>query len=282
MGRVTVRRKVLRVTPAGARTRPDSLAAEEPLETRVNGRPIAVTMRTPGNDVELAHGFLLTEGVIAGRRDVSIARYCDGVDDEGRNTYNVLDIALADGVAPPETGVERNFYTTSSCGVCGKAALDAVRLSTRFPPAADEGRISVETLTRLPLALREAQRVFDATGGLHAAGLFTRDGTLLAAREDVGRHNAVDKVLGWALLQDRVPLTGCVLMVSGRASFELVQKAAMAGLPILAAVSAPSSLAVDLAEEQGMTLIGFLRGDSMNVYTGQERVSTEAETAEHA
>ncbi|APU19632.1 formate dehydrogenase accessory sulfurtransferase FdhD [Actinoalloteichus sp. GBA129-24] len=278
MGRVTVRRQVLRVTATGARTRPDSLAAEEPLETRVNGRPLAVTMRTPGSDVELAHGFLLTEGVIAHREDVSIARYCDGVDDEGRNTYNVLDIALAEGVPPPETGVERNFYTTSSCGVCGKAALDAVRLSTRFSPAADEARVSVDTLTRLPVALREAQRVFDATGGLHAAGLFTGDGRLLAAREDVGRHNAVDKVLGWALLDGRVPLTGCVLMVSGRASFELVQKAAMAGVPVLAAVSAPSSLAVDLAEEQGMTLIGFLRGDSMNVYVGRERVTTAHDT----
>ncbi|AOS62430.1 formate dehydrogenase accessory sulfurtransferase FdhD [Actinoalloteichus hymeniacidonis] len=276
MGRVTVRRQVLRISGGTARVRPDALAAEEPLEQRVNGRALAVTMRTPGSDVELAHGFLLTEGVIAHREDVAIARYCDGVDDQGRNTYNVLDIALADGVAPPETGVERNFYTTSSCGVCGKAALDAVRLRTRHSPADDALRISADTLSALPPALRAAQRVFDSTGGLHAAGLFTADGTLLAVREDVGRHNAVDKVIGWALLADRVPLSGCVLMVSGRASFELVQKAAMAGIPLLAAVSAPSSLAVDLADEQGMTLVGFLRGDSMNVYTGRERVIVDS------
>jgi FdhD protein len=156
--------------------------------------------------------------------------------------------------------------------VCGKAALEAVRLSTRFPPGADTTRISARTLASLPDQLRDRQKVFDTTGGIHAAGLFTAAGELLAVREDVGRHNAVDKVIGWALLADRVPLAGCVLMVSGRASFELAQKAAMAGIPILAAVSAPSSLAVDVAAEQGMTLIGFLRGNSMNVYTNTERV----------
>jgi FdhD protein len=272
VGRVTVRRPVIRVSESGERRRVDALAAEEPLEIRVDGRALAVTMRTPGHDVELAHGFLLTEGVIGDRTDVSIARYCDSVDDDGRNTYNVLDVALADGVPPPETGVERNFYTTSSCGVCGKAALDAVRLRTRYSPAADPCLVAVEVLSTLPDALREQQRVFAATGGLHAAGLFTADGKPLAVREDVGRHNAVDKVLGWALLEDRIPAAGTVLMVSGRASFELVQKAAMAGVPVLAAVSAPSSLAVDLAEEQGITLIGFLRGSSMNVYTGERRV----------
>ncbi|MGW6936809.1 formate dehydrogenase accessory sulfurtransferase FdhD [Lentzea sp. NPDC054927] len=271
MGRVTVRRAVERVSPNGRRRRVDALAAEEPLELRVNGKALAVTMRTPGQDVELAHGFLLSEGVIGDSEDISIARFCEGTGPDGMNTYNVLDIALTDGVPPPDTGVERNFYTTSSCGVCGKAALDAVKLKTRYSPALDEVRVTPEALTGFPDALRERQKVFESTGGLHAAGLFV-NGELLVVREDVGRHNAVDKVLGWAVLQNLVPLRGAVLMVSGRASFELVQKAAMAGIPVLAAVSAPSSLAVELAEEQGMTLVGFLRGDSMNIYTGGERV----------
>ncbi|PPK69037.1 formate dehydrogenase accessory sulfurtransferase FdhD [Actinokineospora auranticolor] len=273
MGRVTVRRSVVRVGPDGRRSRPDTLAAEEPLELRVGGRALAVTMRTPGHDVELAHGFLLTEGVIGGRADIAVARYCDGVDDEGRNTYNVLDVALAEGVPAPEVGVERNFYTTSSCGVCGKAALDAVRLKTRYSPAGDSSRVSVGTLSGLPDELQEKQKVFGSTGGLHAAGLFTSDGAALVVREDVGRHNAVDKVIGWAVQQELVPLAGKVLLVSGRASFELVQKAAMAGIPVLAAVSAPSSLAVSLAEEQGITLVGFLRGDTMNLYTRDERIT---------
>ncbi|WP_329787228.1 formate dehydrogenase accessory sulfurtransferase FdhD [Lentzea sp. DG1S-22] len=271
MGRVTVRRAVERVSPSGRRRRVDALAAEEPLELRVGGKALAVTMRTPGHDVELAHGFLLSEGVIGSSRDVAVARYCDGTGPDGLNTYNVLDLALAEGVPPPDTGVERNFYTTSSCGVCGKGALDAVKLKTRYSPAADEVRVAPEVLTGFPDALRERQKVFESTGGLHAAGLFV-NGEPLVVREDVGRHNAVDKVLGWAVLQDLVPVRGAVLMVSGRASFELVQKAAMAGIPVLAAVSAPSSLAVELAQEQGMTLVGFLRGDSMNVYTGGERV----------
>ena len=273
MGRVTVRRPVLKLSADGSRSRQDALAVEEPLELRVGGKALAVTMRTPGHDVELAHGFLLTEGVIGGAADVSTARYCDSVDDQGRNTYNVLDLALSPGVEPPDTGVERNFYTTSSCGVCGKAALDAVKLKTRFSPAADDCRVTPETLATFPDLLRERQRVFESTGGLHAAGIFTVDGELLMVREDVGRHNAVDKATGWALLDGRVPLKGSVLMVSGRASFELVQKAAMAGIAVLAAVSAPSSLAVELADEQGITLIGFLRGKSMNVYTHTERIT---------
>jgi FdhD protein len=274
MGRVTVRRPVRRISATGDRRRPDSLAAEEPLELRVGGKALAVTMRTPGNDVELAHGFLLSEGVIGGREDIAVARYCDGVDDQGRNTYNVLDVALAPGVPPPDTGVERNFYTTSSCGVCGKAALDAVKLKTRFPPAEAAFAVKSETLAGLPDALRARQKVFASTGGLHAAALFTPDGGLEVVREDVGRHNAVDKVLGWAVLENRIPAPGLGLLVSGRASFELVQKAAMAGIGLLAAVSAPSSLAAELAEENGMTLIGFLRGDSMNLYTGDHRVLT--------
>jgi FdhD protein len=272
MGRVTARRPVLRLSPHGTLRRPDSLAVEEPLELRVGGRALAVTMRTPGQDVELAHGFLLTEGVISTGAAVTAARYCDGTDEQGHHTYNVLDVTLAPGVAAPRVGVERNFYTTSSCGVCGKAALDAVRVRSQYPPGADRCRITPERLSELPERLRAAQRVFDTTGGLHAAGLFRTTGELLAAREDVGRHNAVDKVLGWALMSGRVPLAGHVLMVSGRASFELVQKAAMAGVPVLAAVSAPSSLAAELAEQSGMTLVGFLREQSMNVYTGAHRI----------
>jgi FdhD protein len=272
MSRLAARRPILRIGPDGRHRGEDALVGEEPLELRVGGRPLSVTMRTPGHDVELAHGFLLTEGVITAAGDVATARYCDSLDDAGRNTYNVLDVTLAQGIPPPDVGVERNFYTTSSCGVCGKAALEAVRLSTRFPPAADPVTTTAEVLSGLPGTLREAQGIFDATGGLHAAGLFTAAGELLVAREDVGRHNAVDKALGWALQHARVPATGIVLLVSGRASFELVQKAAMAGVPVLAAVSAPSSLAVELAVDAGMTLVGFLRGSSMNVYAGAQRV----------
>ena len=272
MGRLTVRRPVLRLVSGRGLSRPDTLAVEEPLELRVGGRALTVTMRTPGHDVEFAHGFLLTEGVIGELDDVVVARYCDSLDDAGRNTYNVLDVTLAPGTTPPDVGVERNFYTTSSCGVCGKASLDAVRLRSRYGPSDDIVTVSPRTLLGLPGALRAAQRVFETTGGLHAAGLFTADGSLLVAREDIGRHNAVDKVLGWALLHGRIPASRRVLLVSGRASFELVQKAVMAGVPVLAAVSAPSSLAVDLAGDTGVTLVGFLRGESMNVYTGAERI----------
>lgn len=273
MGRVTVRRPVVTYARRTSRKRVDALAAEEPLELRVGGKALTVTMRTPGHDVELAHGFLLSEGVINGLADISVARFCEGTGPDGLNTYNVLDVTLADGVAPPDPGVERNFYTTSSCGVCGKAALDAVKLKTNHSPAADDCTVDVDVLSALPDELRKRQKVFASTGGLHAAGLFTTTGEALVVREDVGRHNAVDKVLGWAVLNNKVPLAGTVLMVSGRASFELVQKAAMAGVPILSAVSAPSSLAADLAEEQGLTLVGFLRDDSMNVYTGHDRIT---------
>lgn len=249
------------------------------MELRVDGRALAVTMRTPGHDVELVHGFLLTEGVIGSVNDVVTARYCGSVDGNGHNTYNVLDVTLAAGVAAPDSGVDRNFYTTSSCGVCGKASLDAVRLRSRFSVDDDFAQVSSQTLFALPDALRAGQRLFDSTGGLHAAGLFTAEGRLLVVREDVGRHNAVDKVVGWALLNDRIPARGCVLMVSGRASFELVQKAVMAGVPILAAVSAPSSLAADLAAESGLTLVGFLRGTTMNVYTGADRIRATSTAA---
>jgi FdhD protein len=230
-------------------------------------------MRTPGHDFDLVHGFLATEGVITGPDDVAGLRYCEGADDEGRNTYNVIDVDLAAGVSAPDTALDRNFYTSSSCGVCGKASIDAIRTRSRYDVAGDAVRLPLDVLLSLPDRLRGAQEVFDKTGGLHAAGLFTSDGELVALREDVGRHNAVDKVIGDGVRGGRLPLSGSVLMVSGRASFELTQKAAMAGIPVLAAVSAPSSLAVELAREVGITLVGFLRGDGCNVYAGAERLT---------
>lgn len=273
MGHVTSRRQVTHLTAEKAITRPETLVVEEPLEIRVDGAAVTVTMRTPGADIELAQGFLLTEGVIGGRDDIHSIRYCSGRDDGGANTYNVLDVTLAPGVPKPDLDVTRNFYTTSSCGVCGKASLDAVRLSSRFTPGADPAPVAPATLRAMPDQLRSAQKVFDSTGGLHAAALFGVDGTMLVVREDVGRHNAVDKVIGWALEHRRVPLAASVLLVSGRASFELTQKAVMAGIPVLAAVSAPSSLAVSLAEESGITLVAFLREDSMNIYTRADRIA---------
>jgi FdhD protein len=274
MGRVTVRRPAVHYSAGVGQPRVETLSAEEPLEIRVAGRPLAVTMRTPGDDFDLAIGFLVTEGFVARGADVTAVRYCAGATDEGVNTYNVLDVALEPGVPLPDPSLERSFYTTSSCGLCGKASIDAVRTKSAWPVADDPIRVSAETLASMPETLRAAQKVFDKTGGLHAAGLFTPSGELLCLREDVGRHNAVDKVIGWAAREDRLPLTGCVLMVSGRASFELTQKAFMAGIPVLAAVSAPSSLAVELAAEAGITLIGFLRGQEMTVYAGESRIRT--------
>ena len=249
------------------------LAVEEPLEIRVGGKPLAVTMRTPGHDFELAAGFLVSEGVIHHTEHYRTARYCAGANVDDGNTYNVLDVGLAPGVAPPDPSIERAFYTTSSCGICGKASIEAVRTQSHFDIADDPLEIDSELLVTLPEALRAQQAVFDRTGGLHAAALFDgRTGEMLVTREDVGRHNAVDKVVGWALTNGRFPATSCVLMVSGRASFELTQKAMMAGIPMLAAVSAPSSLAADLAEEAGLTLVGFLRGSSMVVYSRPDRI----------
>ena len=274
MARTMNRRPVTKINldaSAEPRRRPDDLAAEEPLEIRVRKAPLAVTMRTPGQDIDLAVGFLLTEGVITSADDVVTAQLCAGTDTP--NTYNVVDVVLGADVPPPVTDPSRNFYTTSSCGVCGKASIDAVRTRSQFDIASDGVSVTAQTLASLPDKLRAVQKTFDRTGGLHAAGLFTADGELLVLREDVGRHNAVDKVIGWALREGRVPLTGHVLLVSGRASFELTQKAWMAGIPLLAAVSAPSTLAAELADEAGMTLVGFLRGPSMNVYAGAHRVT---------
>jgi len=256
------------------RIREDHLAAEEPLEIRLNGKPLVVTMRTPGHDIELAHGFLVSEGVIHRRDQVAVARYCAGATDEGVNTYNVLDVALAPDVAVPDFGLERNVYTSSSCGVCGKASIDAVETASRFPVENDDVEVGQDLITALPDRLRQTQEIFARTGGLHAAGLFdARAGELLVSREDVGRHNAVDKVIGWAIGEDRLPLNGTVLMLSGRAGFELVQKASMAGIPVIAAVSAPSSLAVELAARAGITLLGFIRNGSMVGYTRTDRIA---------
>ncbi len=281
MGRVTVRRRIttIDVDAATEGTRVDTLTVEEPLELRVNGSPLTITMRTPGHDIELVHGFLLSEGLIGGVEDVALARYCEGAVVSGEtgfdeNTYNVIDVTLAAGVAPPADSATRNFLTSSSCGVCGKASIEQLRSQSRFDVRSDRTEFAAKVITSLPDALRSEQRTFDKTGGLHAAGLFTADGAALVVREDVGRHNAVDKVIGWALLNDRLPASGCVLMVSARASFELAQKSIMAGIPCLAAVSAPSSLAVECAEDAGMTLLGFVRGSRLNVYAGRERVTT--------
>jgi FdhD protein len=243
--------------------RPDVLAVEEPLEIRIGGRPLTVTMRTPGDDIDLAAGFLFGEGIVRERDDIAEIRKCDD---------NVADVRLAAGVDFAADLLRRNFLTTSACGICGKESIDAVRTRARFDLASDQVSIDLAALARLPDRLREVQRVFERTGGLHAAAVFGAGGDMLALREDVGRHNAVDKVIGWALWAARLPLRGHVLLVSGRASFELAQKALMAGIPVLAAVSAPSSLAVTLADEAGMTLVGFLRGGSMNAYTGVQRL----------
>lgn len=287
MGRITARRRVTRLTVGeGTAVREDTLAVEEPLEIRVGGRSLAITMRTPGNDVELAQGFLVSEGIIADREDVSTARFCAGAVPGAENTYNVLDVTLAPGVTPPDPSLARNFYTTSSCGLCGKASIEVVRTTSRFDVHDDPLRIDAALLATFPDTLRAGQNVFEKTGGLHAAALFDGEtGDMLVLREDVGRHNAVDKVVGWALAHGRLPLRGCVLMVSGRASFELMQKASMAGIPMLSAVSAPSSLAAELAQDAGITLVGFLRGRSMVVYTGAQRVANESvmnESAEHS
>lgn len=358
MGRVTTREAVLKLGGSvdggdgGVRSR-DTLVAEEPLEIRVSGRQIAVTMRTPGDDFDLVAGYLVGEGVIRSPEQVVRMRFCgdsacsgpvglhdnDNLHDDdlhvspnirglpgshalqghelhnheprsheprgheshsheshshephgheysheqynhehghhehGHDLYNIVDVDLAPGTTLPLWSLDRTTYTTSACGVCGKSSIEAVRANAHWSVASDPVRISPQILYSLPKTLRAGQKLFAKTGGLHAAGLFTSDGELVCVREDVGRHNAVDKVVGWALRADRLPLRGHLLAVSGRASFELVQKAAAAGIPVLAAVSAPSSLAVELAREAGMTLAGFVRGESANVYAGAERIS---------
>ena len=280
MGRVTERRRVIRIRDGAVTARPDTLVAEEPLEIRLGGKALAITMRTPGDDFALASRFPGQRGRTGLGGRAAVDRILRGGHGEGRPQHVQRGgCAARAGRGASGHHAGRNVYTTSSCGLCGKASLDAVRTTARFPIAdTPPVRVAPELLAVLPDRLRAAQQVFDRTGGLHAAALFTPEGELLDIREDVGRHNAVDKLVGRALQNDRLPLSPAILLVSGRASFELAQKAVMAGIPVLAAVSAPSSLAVDLAAEVGLTLVGFLRGSSMNVYAGDERVALHTGT----
>ena len=271
-------------TPARARVwrdgkvieRPEKMATEEPMEIRAGGpgqepTSVAVTMRTPGHDFDLAVGFMVGEGLIHGRDEVASVRYCD-LPPEEPQLYNVVSVFLTRPFDPG--GAERRFYTTSSCGICGKASLDQVEVHCAAIPPGEPLPASV--VVSLPDALRKAQRIFEQTGGLHAAGLFDRTGKVLAVREDVGRHNAVDKLVGRSLLAGELPLSDRVLMVSGRVSFELVQKAAVAGAPVICAVSAPSSLAVEAADRLGLAVVGFVRGRGFNVYCHPERLDLNA------
>jgi len=264
--------RVLAVNGRGPVERADRVAAEEPMEIRVGGPlqepgPVAVTMRTPGGDFELAVGFLFTEGLVSGRDEIVRVAYCELPDEEQH--FNVVTVRLS-GEFDHES-VRRNFYSTSSCGICGKASLDDV--AVRCLPVGPGPIVEKDVLASFPATLGAAQRVFEETGGLHAAGLFEADGRLAFVREDVGRHNAVDKVIGEALLAGKLPLSEQILLVSGRVSFEIVQKAAVAGVPIVAAVSAPSSLALEAAERFGMTVAGFVRDDRFNIYSHPERVA---------
>jgi len=248
----------------------DFLAAEEPLEIRIGENPLSVTMRTPGHDVELAAGFLFTEGLVQRREQIAALENVTSDDDGKRG--NVVRAELSSEALPDFEKLRRHFFAASSCGICGKASIDAVRSRLLRTPNPDF-RVAPNLLVSLPEALRSAQDVFERTGGLHAAALFDSGGKLLIVHEDIGRHNAVDKVVGWALLNGRIPLSDCVLLVSGRGGFEIIQKAIVAGIPVVASVSAPSSLAVQLARELRLTLIGFLRGNRFVVYAGEDRVA---------
>jgi len=254
--------------------RSDRVVTEEPLEIRVSiagsSKTVAVTMRTPGADFELASGFLFSEGLVTEPSNVAGISYCKDDDLPAEQLYNIVIVELRDVTALDLAPLERHFHVSSACGVCGKSSLEAIQLRG-VRPVAQGPSLTKEIVTALPEQLREAQRLFESTGGLHAAALFTAQAETVAVREDVGRHNAVDKLIGWALLQGRVRLDDHILMVSGRSSFEIAQKAVTARIPVLCSVSAPSSLAVDVAREFDMTLIGFLRGDRFNVYAGAER-----------
>jgi len=257
------------------RVRPDVLATEEPMEIRLvsggSSQTVAVTMRTPGADFELAAGFLYGEGIVSSPEDIKKISYCVDPDVDAEQQYNIVNVELRAGRKYDPRPLERHFYTTSSCGVCGKASLEQLEL--RGCPVIPPGpEIAAEMIYSLPEKLREAQGLFEATGGLHAAALFDAEGDLLALREDVGRHNATDKLVGWALLEGRLPLGDHAVMVSGRSSFEILQKCLTAGVPIVCAISAPSSLAVDVARRFNITLVGFLRGNRFNVYSAPERV----------
>ncbi len=268
------------VRGATRQRRADRVAVEEPLEIRLgyeraDGRAeksVSITMRTPGNDAELATGFLFSESIVHRSSDIAFVKPCGPPAPDSGNS-NVIRVELESGIEVDLDRLQRHFYTTSSCGVCGKTSLDALRAVGASPRRVDNTRFNRHTLAALPDQLRSAQKIFEETGGLHAAAAFNTDGDLVVLHEDVGRHNAVDKVVGTLLMQDRLPASELGLLVSGRASFELMQKALMAGMPLLAAVSAPSSLAVDLAREFNVTLVGFLRGDTFNIYAAEERIS---------
>ena len=272
-----MRRRIVRFDGGATSIRQDTLATEEPLEIRLvtasGSLPVAITMRTPGHDFELAAGFLFTEGIVRSREDIQRMEYCVGpIADQ---QYNSIGVHLRPGAAVDMARLERHFYTSSSCGVCGKASLEALHVQVPWAPPPGAPRVTPTEIAQLPDRLRAAQGVFDRTGGLHASGLFTAEGELLSVREDVGRHNALDKLVGEQLLAGALPLHDGVLVLSGRASFELVQKAAMGGIAVMIAVGAPSSLAADSAEELGITLVGFARGDRFNVYTHPGRVLGE-------
>ncbi|HLR44069.1 MAG TPA: formate dehydrogenase accessory sulfurtransferase FdhD [Brevibacterium sp.] len=291
--RRTVRTRVRHFDESGLTdARADALAGEEPLEVRLDGEQFTVTMRTPGDDVELIAGFLLSEGIVRDWRQILRVDFSTGIDPDGTRNLNVARVTLEPGTWDREAHRARQIYTSSACGICGTASIEAVQRTTTHPIVLDamseDGPVASPAITSrallgLPDAMREEQRLFGATGGVHAAGLFrlersgpgdvAESAELVAVREDVGRHNAVDKVLGWALQEGLLPLSDTVLQVSGRASFELVQKAAMAGIPVLSAVSAPSGLAVDLGREQGITVVGFNRGTRLNAYAHHERIA---------
>jgi len=275
MARASVAQIVIKkVNPAGIHDTDDMLAAEEPLEIRLAYGPtdmrvqksISVTMRTPGNDFELATGFLYTEGIIRSAGEIISIKHCNGANE------NVVHVELSEAAAPDIDKLERHFYTTSSCGVCGKSSIEAVRTVCNIVDETDNLQVPADIIYVLPNLLREQQDVFENTGGLHASALFDTNGKLLFLREDVGRHNALDKLIGTALNEGMLPLNDHILLLSGRASFELIQKASMAGIKIVAAVGAPSSLAAEMTEECGMTLIGFLRGERFNIYSGAQRI----------
>jgi FdhD protein len=273
--------KLRRMSSAGASeaSSSDFVAVEEPLEiqisTQLNGQPsvrsISVTMRTPGDDFELAAGFLFSEGLITREDDIHEIRYCTGKNNHEQQ-YNVVNVHLRPDVPFNFEHLQRNFFMSSSCGLCGKASLDQVRTTATLPLNPNAPRVKASIIMQLPDKLRASQPVFDKTGGLHAAGLFDVDGTLMLAKEDVGRHNALDKLIGDRLLNKKFPLDNQILMVSGRTSFEIIQKARMAGIGFVAAVGAPSSLAIELAKEAGMTLAGFVRSDKLNVYSAEHRI----------
>jgi FdhD protein len=262
----------------------DPVAIEEPLEIRLGNRSISITMRTPGYDFELAAGFLFNEGIIKSGRDIQEIKYC-GPDLNKNPRTNVVRVELHPDVKIDLEKLSRHFYTSSSCGVCGKSSIEALKTQSRYPlshPVATDMKIDAELFHRLPEILRNSQGVFDATGGIHASALFSTQGNLLILREDIGRHNALDKLIGHALMQNLLPLKDRILMVSGRASFELVQKASMAGVTVFAAVGAPSSLAIELAKECGMTLLGFVRNKGFNIYSHGSRIRLDGRPYENA